>query len=54
MQAVVLIWVTSARANATSSTFATQHGPTFHAAPEGPMRPDGNAITTPSGSTTSG
>ena len=35
MQAVVLTFATSALTKATSSTFATQHGPTFQAVARG-------------------
>src|SRR5215469_3569388 len=50
MQAFVSTCATSARANATSSTLATQQGPTFQAAPDGPDSPFGYALITPSGS----
>src|SRR4051794_32246921 len=50
MHATFSTSATSAFANATSSTLATQHGPTFHAPPDGPDLPFGYAEITPSAS----
>jgi hypothetical protein len=50
MQATFCTSCTSALAKATSSTSATQQGPTFQAEPSGPDKPFGKAMTTPSGS----
>src|SRR5690606_41928041 len=54
MQPTLATSSTSARANSTSSTPATQHGPTFQALPMGPGSPVGNAMITPSASVCAG
>src|SRR6478735_7981022 len=54
MHAVFSTAATKALAKATSSTLATQQGPTFQAAPEGPESPVGKAMITPSGSVCAG